>query len=88
MPTVSAAQALEDLKSPPTQCISTGVSLLDYALQNREPQLPETEPFYGGVSRGKVTEVYGPPGVGKTSLGLVKLQFGDSDLLMKKPGCS
>ena len=73
MPTVSAAQALEDLKSSPTRCISTGVSALDYALQNTEPQLPETERFYGGVSRGKVTEVYGPPGVGKTALGLVAL---------------
>ncbi|TVY55451.1 DNA repair protein rhp55 [Lachnellula cervina] len=70
MPTISAAQALEDLKSSPTRCISTGLSLLDHALQNSEPQLPETEPFYGGVSRGEVTEVYGPPGVGKTALGM------------------
>ncbi|TVY43799.1 DNA repair protein [Lachnellula occidentalis] len=70
MPTISAAQALEDLKSSPTRCISTGLSLLDHALQNREPQLPETEPFYGGVSRGEVTEIYGPPGVGKTALGM------------------
>jgi predicted ATP-dependent serine protease len=23
---------------------------------------------FGGVSRGKVTEIYGPPGVGKTAL--------------------
>ncbi|TVY81779.1 hypothetical protein LSUE1_G005597 [Lachnellula suecica] len=71
MPTVSAAQALQDLKSSPTRCISTGLGLFDYALQNREPQWPETEPFYGGVSRGRVTEIYGPPGVGKTALGFV-----------------
>jgi len=75
MPTVSAAQALEDLKSSPTRCISTGLPLLDYALQNREPQLQETGPFYGGVSRGRVTEIYGPPGVGKTALGSVDLLF-------------
>lgn len=28
------------------------------------------EPIPGGISRGKVTEVYGPPGVGKTALGM------------------
>lgn len=89
MPTVSAAQALEDLKSSPTRCISTGLSLLDYALQNREPQLQDAEPFYGGVSRGKVTEIYGPPGAGKTAIGFVKFQSGgNSALLMKWSVCS
>lgn len=68
MPTVSAAQALQDLKTSPTRCISTGLSLLDCALQNREPAFTDAETLYGGVSRGKVTEVYGPPGVGKTAL--------------------
>ena len=67
MPTVSAAQALQDLKSSPTRFISTGISLLDAVLQNREPR-SDGEPLHGGVSRGKVTEIYGPPGVGKTAL--------------------
>jgi hypothetical protein len=88
MPTVSAAQALEDLKSSPTRCVSTGLPLLDYALQNREPQLQDNEPFFGGVSRGRVTEVYGPPGAGKTALGLVDLPFDDDGLLMGKLVCS
>ncbi|CZS92154.1 related to DNA repair protein rhp55 [Rhynchosporium agropyri] len=70
MPTVSAAQALQDLKTSPTRCISTGLSHLDCALQNREVVSLEEEAVYGGVSRGKVTEIYGPPGVGKTALGM------------------
>jgi RecA/RadA recombinase len=69
MPTVSAVQALQDLKASPTRCISTGLNLLDSLLQNREWVSSDVEALYGGVSRGKVTEVYGPPGVGKTALG-------------------
>ncbi|PMD50186.1 P-loop containing nucleoside triphosphate hydrolase protein [Hyaloscypha bicolor E] len=70
MPTVSAAQALQDLKSSHTRCISTGLDLLDAFLQNRESVSSDVEPLYGGVSRRKVTEVYGPPGIGKTALGM------------------
>ena len=69
MPTVSAAQALQDLKSQSTQCISTGLQGLDAALQNRDAALAEKEALRGGVSRGQVTDIYGPPGVGKTALG-------------------
>lgn len=69
MPTVSAAQALQDVKSSATRCISTGLPLLDYALQNRDYTPSDIEHIHGGVSRGKVTEIYGPPGVGKTALG-------------------
>jgi RecA/RadA recombinase len=68
MPTVSAAQALQDLKSSPTRCISTGLRLLDAVVQNREV-LADGEPLHGGVSRGKVTEIWGPPGIGKTAFG-------------------
>ncbi|CAG8951989.1 hypothetical protein HYFRA_00000724 [Hymenoscyphus fraxineus] len=70
MPTVSAAHALQHLTTSPTRCISTGLPPLDLGLQNRDPQSETVDPFYGGVSRGKVTEVYGPPGVGKTALGM------------------
>lgn len=71
LPTVSAAAALQDLNSSPTRCISTGLKDLDAVLQNRDPAtIFEGEAFYGGVSKGKVTEICGPPGVGKTSLGL------------------
>jgi RecA/RadA recombinase len=79
MPTVSAAQALQDLKSSPTRCVSTGLALLDTVLQNMKPGISDGEPLYGGVSRGKVTEVYGPPGVGKTTLGLVILRSSSSN---------
>ncbi|KAH7314107.1 P-loop containing nucleoside triphosphate hydrolase protein [Rhexocercosporidium sp. MPI-PUGE-AT-0058] len=70
MPTVSAAQALQELKTSPARCISTGLSLLDCMLQIREPAFSDAEALFGGVSRGKVTEIYGPPGVGKTALGI------------------
>ncbi|TAQ90249.1 hypothetical protein B7494_g1423 [Chlorociboria aeruginascens] len=70
LPTVSAAQALQNVKSSPTRCISTGLSNLDSVLQHQDRAVPENEGFHGGISRGKVTEVYGPPGVGKTALGM------------------
>lgn len=69
MPTVSAAQALQDLHASMTRCISTGLPLLDAFLQNKDWVSLDMDPVYGGISRGKVTEVYGPPGVGKTALG-------------------
>ncbi|KAH8597302.1 P-loop containing nucleoside triphosphate hydrolase protein [Bisporella sp. PMI_857] len=68
---LSAAQALENLKKSPTRCVSTGLRDLDALLQNRDPRtILDGESFYGGVSRGKVTEIYGPSGVGKTALGM------------------
>ncbi|KAI9054748.1 hypothetical protein LZ554_001898 [Drepanopeziza brunnea f. sp. 'monogermtubi'] len=68
MPTVSAAQAFQDLKSSPTRCISTGLFSLDCVLQNMDQAFTNVDSAFGGVSRGKVTEIYGPPGVGKTAL--------------------
>ncbi|QSZ32576.1 hypothetical protein DSL72_002154 [Monilinia vaccinii-corymbosi] len=65
MPTVSAAQALQELETSATRWIATGLENLDLALQS-EHQVDG----HGGVSRGKVTEFYGPPGVGKTALGM------------------
>ena len=70
LPTVSVAAALQDLKCSPTRYVSTGLRDLDAVLQNRDPTtIQEGEVFHGGVSKGKVTEIYGPPGVGKTALG-------------------
>ncbi|EKD19757.1 uncharacterized protein L3040_001897 [Drepanopeziza brunnea f. sp. 'multigermtubi'] len=68
MPTVSAAQAFQDLRSSPTRCISTGLFSLDCVLQNIDQAFTDVDSAFGGVSRGKVTEIYGPPGVGKTAL--------------------
>lgn len=71
MPTVSAAQALSDLKSSPSRVISTGVPQLDSLLQNQDASASSHDAGHGGVSRGQVTEIYGPPGVGKTAIGYV-----------------
>jgi hypothetical protein len=73
MPTVSAAQALEELQSSSaTRWISTGLARLDAALLRggERGAVSATSGFGdGGVVRGQVTEIYGPPGVGKTALG-------------------
>ncbi|TGO21034.1 hypothetical protein BPAE_0247g00120 [Botrytis paeoniae] len=80
MPTVSAAQALQDLESSPTRCIPTGLANLDLALQSKDPLQVSTsaDQIHRGIPRGKVTEIYGPPGVGKTTLG-------SSQILQKLP---
>ncbi|CAD6453391.1 7d6665dd-aa63-411c-8730-33229f84269d [Sclerotinia trifoliorum] len=72
MPTVSAAQALQELETSSTRCISTGLTGLDLALQNNDPLQVSTsaDQSHGGISRGQLTEIYGPPGVGKTALGM------------------
>lgn len=71
MPTVSAAQALSDLKSSATRVISTGIPQLDRILQNQDAASETDEHSHGGVSRCQVTEIYGPPGAGKTAIGYV-----------------
>ncbi|KAI9651303.1 hypothetical protein NHQ30_001341 [Ciborinia camelliae] len=79
MPTVSAAQALQELETSSTRWISSGLVDLDLALQNKDPvqlsvsvssSADHQDLNCGGISRGKVTEIYGPPGVGKTALGM------------------
>ncbi|KAK4178202.1 P-loop containing nucleoside triphosphate hydrolase protein [Triangularia setosa] len=55
LPTVSAAQALEDFEGTQNHHISTGLSLLDAS---------------NGIQKGSVTEIWGPPGVGKTTFGI------------------
>ncbi|KXJ95594.1 P-loop containing nucleoside triphosphate hydrolase protein [Microdochium bolleyi] len=71
MPTISAAQALDDLGSGRSQSISTGITALDQALT----PLPATpgachEPALSGLATGQVAEIWGPPGSGKTALAL------------------
>ena len=67
LPTFSASQALQSLSSTPRRPISTGLRRLDAALQGREYDSSSQDELLGGISRGEVTEVYGPPGVGKTA---------------------
>lgn len=55
LPTVSAAQALEDFEGTQNHHISTGLPVLDAS---------------NGIQKGSVTEIWGPPGVGKTAFGI------------------
>ncbi|KAL2121490.1 hypothetical protein VTJ04DRAFT_5517 [Mycothermus thermophilus] len=65
LPTVSAAQALDDLAGDKQSSISTSLPALDSLLH------PGTDPtHFGGIQKGHVAEVWGAPGVGKTALGL------------------
>ena len=67
---MSVGQALQNLDQGGGKWVSTGLSRLDLslkgpslvnlALQNNSP---------GGFPKGQVTEIYGPPGAGKTTLG-------------------
>ena len=69
MPTVSAAQALKNLASLPGRNVSTTLGPLDSALRNPSSAALDDSGSSGGVPCGKVSEIYGPPGVGKTTLG-------------------
>lgn len=57
---ISGSQSL-NASSAAREPISTGLARLDAALDDSDQQRP-------GILRGQVTEVFGPPGVGKTSL--------------------
>ena len=66
LPTVSASQALHTLNARGARTVSTGISQLDQVLC--PPSLPGHD-VSGGYTRGKVTEVFGPSGAGKTTFG-------------------
>ncbi|KAK1252807.1 hypothetical protein MKX08_003994 [Trichoderma sp. CBMAI-0020] len=70
LPTVPASQALEDLKADPAAHISTGLVTLDCALLGLDSEDSQNAAVHGGVKRGQVTEIWGPPGCGKTALGI------------------
>ncbi|KAJ5608572.1 hypothetical protein N7537_005191 [Penicillium hordei] len=61
---ISASQSL-NASAATRHPIATGLARLDEALND----LPD-QPNQGGILRGHVTEIFGPPGVGKTSLAL------------------
>jgi len=89
LPTISAADALAKLKNSATRCISTGLRDLDAVLQNRTVEsVTADEAFRGGISRGRVTEIYGPPGVGKTTLGYVDSFHRVADVMLIRLECS
>ncbi|QYS93569.1 RECA_2 domain-containing protein [Trichoderma simmonsii] len=70
LPTVPASQAWEDLKAGPATHISTGLEALDRALLGIDSVDSQDAALQGGVKRGQVTEIWGPPGCGKTALGI------------------
>ncbi|KAL2131266.1 hypothetical protein VTI74DRAFT_5321 [Chaetomium olivicolor] len=65
LPTVSAAQALQDLEGDEGNVISTGLAALDASLSSGLDGVAS-----GGILKGHVTEVWGPPGAGKTAFGI------------------
>ncbi|KAJ4149578.1 hypothetical protein NW754_001017 [Fusarium falciforme] len=70
LPTVSASQALDELGSDASNHVSTGLEDLDHALAGTVSVDSQDSTPKGGVHRGQVTEIWGPPGTGKTALGL------------------
>ncbi|KAJ5693431.1 hypothetical protein N7462_002854 [Penicillium macrosclerotiorum] len=62
---ISASQSL-NASAAVGDPIPTGLPRLDEALDDSPPDLRRL----GGILRGQVTEVFGPPGVGKTSFAL------------------
>ncbi|OQE36327.1 hypothetical protein PENCOP_c012G04623 [Penicillium coprophilum] len=61
---ISASQSL-NASAATRDSIATGLARLDEALNDFPDQ-----PNQGGILRGHVTEIFGPPGAGKTSLAL------------------
>ena len=71
MPTVSAAQAYGDLGEEGNRFIPTGLDDLDVGLALRSSQVvaTDTDADAGCITKGHVSEIWGPPGVGKTTFG-------------------
>ncbi|KAI1461525.1 P-loop containing nucleoside triphosphate hydrolase protein [Annulohypoxylon moriforme] len=70
LPTVSAAQALEDLGTDLQRFISTNLTSLDHNLNDVISDNSSTLPHPGGLQKGQVVEIWGPPGSGKTAFGI------------------
>ncbi|KAJ0415746.1 P-loop containing nucleoside triphosphate hydrolase protein [Aspergillus carlsbadensis] len=63
-----ASQSLQASAALRAGAVSTGLSRLDDAISSLS--IDEGEDLSQGIPQGHVTEVFGPPGVGKTSLAL------------------
>ncbi|KAF9870350.1 hypothetical protein CkaCkLH20_12197 [Colletotrichum karsti] len=70
LPTVSAAQVLEDLDEDLSRHIPTGLESLDKTLDASGSSEHSDSKRPGGILKGQVTEIWGPPGSGKTALGI------------------
>ncbi|EAU32890.1 conserved hypothetical protein [Aspergillus terreus NIH2624] len=67
-----ASQSLHASTASTPGAISTGIPRLDEAIcpRSTDETASDSVPATKGIPRGHVTEVFGPPGVGKTSLAL------------------
>ncbi|KAI0482192.1 P-loop containing nucleoside triphosphate hydrolase protein [Xylariaceae sp. FL0804] len=74
MPTVSAAQALDHLRTDPGRFVASGLDALDEALAQAaaaaENHDEASSPCPAGVEKGQLVEVWGPPGAGKTAFAM------------------
>ncbi|OTB03751.1 hypothetical protein M426DRAFT_172322 [Hypoxylon sp. CI-4A] len=71
LPTVSAAQALDDLGADPRRFVSTSLDAFDQALNDVVGESSGSTPSRpGGLQKGQVIEIWGPPGSGKTGFGI------------------
>ena len=66
LPTVSASEALQVFNARGARTVSTGITQLDKILSVPSPPGHDAS---GGYIRGKVTEIFGPSGAGKTWFG-------------------
>ncbi|KAI1757357.1 P-loop containing nucleoside triphosphate hydrolase protein [Xylaria castorea] len=70
LPTVSAAQAFDDLRTGPRQFIRTGLEALDQTLAGVSFETNDGPPYYRGMQKGQIVEVWGPPASGKTTFAM------------------
>ncbi|KAG5932981.1 hypothetical protein E4U53_001137 [Claviceps sorghi] len=70
LPTVQASQALSKLRECQNLYISTGLENLDRVLVSSSAKDADDASIQGGVKRGQVTEIWGPPGAGRTSIAI------------------
>lgn len=89
LPTVTGVQALQNATAK-AKGIPSGLAALDAILVNNKNKFSIASP---GIQRGHVTEVFGPPGVGKTTFGLqaavnsILSDQDESNVLWVNTGC-
>lgn len=79
LPTLSAAQALQAEDQASHQSISLGLNRIDALLQSGGFNRSNSSTSANGLVRGRVVEVFGPPGIGKTTLWWLISKTRDSD---------
>ncbi|KAJ6444573.1 pentatricopeptide repeat protein [Purpureocillium lavendulum] len=70
LPTVAASQALDEIEHDAKSGVVTGLESLDHALCRFDDAGSPAASRQGSIKRGQVTEIWGPPGTGKTALAI------------------